>query len=238
MPSIDLTDKVAVVTGASRGIGYATALQLAECGAHVIAVARTEGGLTDLDDAIVKATGKNATLVPLDITDGAGIDRLGGAIFERWKRLDILVGNAGILGPLSPLGHVKPKDWDKVISINLTANFRLIRSLDPLLRQSSGSRTVFVTSSASTGKKPFWGAYSASKGGLEALVTSYASELVNTPHRVNLFNPGATRTAMRAQAMPGEDPDTLPAAQDIARKLIPLCAPSMTETGQVFDTRS
>lgn len=237
MASIDLTDKVAVVTGASRGIGYAVARQLAQSGAHVIAIARTEGGLTDLDDAIRSDTGGSATLVPLDITDSAGIDRLGGAIFERWKKLDILIGNAGILGPLSPVGHVKPKDWDKVIDINLTANYRILRSLDPLLRQSSASRTVFVTSGAASGQKPFWGPYGASKAGLEALTKSYAAELVNTPHRVNLFNPGATRTAMRAQAMPGENPDTLPVPDDVAKKIVGLCAPEITETGQVFDAR-
>lgn len=233
----DLSGRVALVTGASRGLGYALALALAKCGAHVIAVARTEGGLTELDDAIRAATGEGATLVPVDLTDFAAIDRLGGAVHQRWGKLDILVGNAGILGTLSPASHIKPKVWDEVIAINLTANWRLIRSLDVLLRESDAARAVFMTSGAASGSKPFWGAYGASKAGLEALVKSYAAELENTPHRVNLFNPGPTRTAMRAKAMPGEDPATLPKPKEVAEAILPLVAPEQTQNGQVFSYR-
>ena len=230
----DLSGRVALITGASRGIGYALALALATCGAHVIAVARTEGGLTELDDAIRAATGEGATLVPVDLKDFAAIDRLGGVIHQRWGKLDILIGNAGILGTLSPASHIKPGVWDDVIAVNLTANWRLIRSLDVLLRASDASRTVFLTSGAASGLKPFWGAYGASKAGLEALVKSYAAELQNTPHRVNLFNPGPTRTAMRAKAMPGEDPATLPKPKEVAQAILPLIAPEQKENGQVF----
>ena len=229
-----LEDRVALVTGASRGIGYAVARQLARSGAHIIAVARTEGGLTDLDDDI-RACGGSATLVPLDLKDAEGIDRLGGAIFERWEKLDILVGNAGLLGTLSPLGHISPKDWNDVMAVNVTANWRLIRSLDPLLRASDAGRSIFVTSGAATKLKAYWGAYSVSKAALEALVRTYAAELSQSTTTANLFNPGPVRTRMRARAMPGEDPATLPSPEDVAASLIRLVSPEYEENGVIFD---
>jgi NAD(P)-dependent dehydrogenase (short-subunit alcohol dehydrogenase family) len=225
-----LKDKVAVVTGASRGIGREIALGLAELGAHVIAVARTQGGLEEIDDEIKKAGG-TATLVPLDLKDFAGIDRLGAAIFERWKKLDILVGNAGILGKLSPLGHIDPKVWDDVMAINVTANWRLIRSLDPLLRQSEAGRAIFVTSGQAQRCLAYWGCYSVSKAALEAMVRTYAAELKSTKVTANLFSPGPTATRMRALAMPGEDPKTLPHARDVARSMLAMTHPAFTDNG-------
>ena len=225
-----LNGQVAVVTGASRGIGREIALGLSELGAHIIAVARTQGGLEELDDDI-KAAGGNATLVPLDVKDYAGIDRLGAAIFERWKKLDILIGNAGILGKLSPLGHLDPKVWDDVMAVNVTANWRLIRSLDPLLRQAKAGRAVFVTSGLAHRCWAYWGSYSVSKAALEALVKTYAAELQSTKATANLFSPGPTATRMRAQAMPGEDPDTLPTARVVARSMLVMCGAGFTDTG-------
>src|SRR5690606_18543513 len=171
-----LNDKVVLVTGASRGIGYQAALEAARRGAHVIAVARTVGGLEDLDDAI-KAVGGEATLVPLDLRDGDGIDRLGRAIFDRWGYLDGLVGNAGVLGTITPLSHLDVKDFDQAMAVNVTANYRLIRSMDLLLRKAPAARAVFVSSQSSQSAKPFWGLYAASKAALEAMVKSYAGEL-------------------------------------------------------------
>ena len=228
-----LSGKIALVTGASRGIGYALSLALAREGAHVVAVARTVGGLEELDDEIV-AAGGSATLVPADITDYPAIDRLGEAIFERWKHLDILIGNAGVLDQLSPLGHIKPKVWDEAVAVNLTANWRLIRSLDPLLRQSPAARAVFVTTGATTKLPAYWGAYSATKAALEALVKTYAAEISKTEIRANLLNPGPTRTAMRAKAFPGEDPTTLPTAEEVATAALPLCLPSCTSNGATY----
>ncbi len=184
----ELAGKVVLVTGASRGIGYATALEAARRGAHVIAVARTVGGLEELDDAI-QALGGSTTLVPLDLTDGDAIDRLGSAVFERWGHLDGLVANAGRLGVLSPVAHLKPDEFDKVLAINVTANYRLIRSLDLLLRQSQAGRAVFVSSSAARSARPFWGLYAASKAALDALVKSYAGELAQTNVRINVVYP-------------------------------------------------
>lgn len=230
----DLAGKVVLVTGASRGIGYAAAIEAARRGAHVVAVARTVGGLEELDDEI-QDLGSAATLVPLDLRDGDAIDRLGAAIFERWGALDGLVANAGQLGVLSPLPHVKPEDFDKVMAVNVTANYRLLRATDLLLRQSVAGRAVFVSSSASRSAKPFWGLYAASKAALDALVKSYAGEVAQTKVRVNAFYPGAVRTAMRAKAMPGEDPDTLPRPADIAPKLIDLLSPTLKENGRLFD---
>jgi NAD(P)-dependent dehydrogenase (short-subunit alcohol dehydrogenase family) len=222
---------VAVVTGASRGLGRAIALALAKEGAHIIAMARTQGGLEELDDEI-KALGGSATLVPSDIKDYAAIDRLGAAIFERWKKLDILIGNAGILGKLTPLPHLDPKVFDDVMAVNVAANFRLLRSLDPLLRASDAGRAVFVTSGLAQKCFAYWGAYSMSKAALEAMVKTYAAE--QSAIRANCFSPGATRTKMRAQAMPGEDPETLPSAEEVAAQIIPLCLPSFTDTGAVY----
>ncbi len=220
-----LAGRIAVVTGASRGIGYHAAKTFGVAGAHVVAVARTVGGLEELDDEI-KAAGGTATLVPLDLKDSPGIDRLGAAIFERWGRLDLLLANAGILGQLSPLGHVAPKVWDDVMAVNVTANWRLLRSLDPLLRQSEAARAIFMTSGAADGENPFWGPYAVSKAALEALASTYAAENRKTRIRVALVNPGAVRTAMRAQAMPGENPETLPHPSEIAARLLDVATRS------------
>ncbi|KFL30570.1 oxidoreductase [Devosia riboflavina] len=230
----ELAGKVVLVTGASRGIGYAAAVEAARRGAHVIAVARTVGGLEELDDAI-QEVGGSSTLVPFDLRDGDAIDRLGAAIFERWGHLDGLVANAGMLGTLSPVPHLKPDEFDKVFALNVTSNYRLLRSLDLLLRQSEAGRAVFVSSGAARSAKPFWGLYAASKAALDALVKSYAGEMNTTNVKTNVFYPGAVRTAMRAKAMPGEDPNTLPQPSDIAPKLVDLLSPSVTENGRLFD---
>ena len=223
-------DKIVLVTGASRGIGYAVSLAFAREGAHVIAVARTEGALEELDDTI-KAEGGSATLVPLDLTDYEGVDRLGAAIFERWGKLDVLIGNAGDLGVISPIGHVQPKDWHKAMDVNVNANWRLLRSMDPLLRLSDAGRAVFVTSGAARKCTPFWGPYAVSKAALEALVKTYAAECASTNVRANLLSPGPMRTAMRAKAMPGEDPDTLPHPKEVAGLFLEMSRPDFTENG-------
>ena len=230
----DLAGKVVLVTGASRGIGYAAAIEAARRGAHVVAVARTVGGLEELDDEI-QDLGSSATLVPLDLRDGDAIDRLGAAIFERWGALDGLVANAGQLGVLSPLPHVKPEDFEKVMTVNVTANYRLLRATDLLLRQSTAGRAVFVSSSSARSARPFWGLYAASKAALDAMVKSYAGETEQSKVKVNVFYPGAVRTAMRAKAMPGENPDTLPTPSEIAPKLVDLLSPAVTESGKLFD---
>ena len=231
---LDLTGRVAVVTGASRGIGYFIAKELAAAGAHVVAVARTVGGLEELDDEI-KDAGGQATLVPLDLADMAGIDRLGGAIHERWGKLDVLVANAGVLGVIAPLGHVEAKVFDKVMAINVTCTWRLIRTVDPLLRLSDAGRAIVMSSGAAHNARAFWGPYAASKAAVEAMARSWADETKNSPLRVNCVNPGATRTAMRAQAMPGEDPSTLPHPSEIAARIVPLASPALTETGLIFN---
>lgn len=229
-----LEGKLALVTGASRGIGYFSALELARQGAHVIAAARTTGGLEELDDDIRKEGG-SATLVPLDLADFTALDRLGASIDQRWGKLDILLANAGILGQLSPIPHIDTATFEKVMNINVTANFRLMRSMEPLLRASDAGRAVFMTSGAARSCKPFWGAYSTSKAALEALVKTWAHEHANAPLRANLVNPGPMRTAMRALAMPGEDPDTLPHPSQIAGDIARLCSPETSETGRVWD---
>ncbi len=228
-----LANRIAVVTGASRGLGRAAAVALASEGAHVIALARTQGGLEELDDEI-KSLGGEATLVPVDLQDFPAIDRLGAAIFERWKKLDILVGNAGLLGKLTPLAHLEPKVWDEVMAVNVTANYRLIRSLDPLLRASDAGRAVFVTSGLAQKCWPYWGPYAISKAALEAMVKTYAGEVATTQLRVNCFSPGATRTKMRATAMPGEDPETLPSAEQVAAQIVPMCLADFTDNGAVY----
>ncbi|TJV31857.1 MAG: SDR family NAD(P)-dependent oxidoreductase [Mesorhizobium sp.] len=238
-PSLDLSGRVAVVTGASRGIGYFIALELAAAGAHVIAVARTVGGLEELDDQI-KATGGQATLVPLDLADMAGIDRLGGAIHERWGKLDILVANAAVLGVISPIGHVEAKTFEKVMTINVTSTWRLIRSVDPLLRLSDAGRAIVLSSNAAHSARAFWAPYAASKAAVETMMRSWAHETENLALRVNAADPGATRTAMRAQAVrvaPGEDPETLPHPSEIAKRIVPLASPALTETGLIFQAK-
>jgi NAD(P)-dependent dehydrogenase (short-subunit alcohol dehydrogenase family) len=229
--------RVALVTGASRGIGRAVALALAAEGVHIVALARTQGGLEELDDAIRAArpgVENAATLVPCDIKDYAAIDRLGEAVFRRWGRLDILVGNAGVLGPLSPLHHVDPKQWEEVMSVNSTANWRLIRALDPLLRRAKAGRVVFVTSAAAS--RAELRAYSVSKASLDALARTYAAETATTSQvRVMLVNPGPLRTRMRATAMPGEDPLALRTPEDLAPKIVALCSPDWRETGKLYD---
>ena len=232
----DLQGKVVLVTGASRGIGYAASLEAARRGAHVIAVARTVGGLEELDDEI-QELGSSATLVPLDLKDGDAIDRLGAAIFERWGLLDGLIANAGMLGVLSPLPHVSPEDFEKVMTINVVANYRLIRSLDLLLRQSEAGRAVFVSSSSARSARPYWGLYAASKAALDAMVKSWSAEMAQTRVKANVFYPGAVRTAMRAKAMPGENPETLPQPAEIAPKLVDLVSPALAETGKLYDAR-
>jgi NAD(P)-dependent dehydrogenase (short-subunit alcohol dehydrogenase family) len=231
-----LADRIALVTGASRGIGYSTALALARSGAHVIAVARTVGGLEELDDA-VRTAGSSATLVPLDVTDYEGTYRLAAALNERYQRLDVLVGNAAIANVPSPLGHLEPKVWDQMMAINVTANLHFIRAMDPLLRASEAGRAVFISSGAATNNRAYNGAYTVSKAALNALVRTYAAETEATAVRVNLFNPGPTRTRMRAMVMPGEDPLTLPTPDDVAEKILALCLPSFDETGKLYDFR-
>jgi len=233
----NLNGKIALVTGASRGIGYYAALAFAREGAHVIALAKTVGGLEDLDDAIQKAGG-SATLVPLDLMDFDALDRLGASIDERWGRLDIFLANAGILGGLSPLGHIDPKEFDKVMAINVTANWRLARSLDPLLKASTAGRVILMSSGAAQSCKPFWRGYSISKAALEALGKTWANESASTNLKINMFNPGATRTAMRAQAMPGEDPSTLPHPSEVVEALIPLASEATSQNGSLFDVKS
>jgi NAD(P)-dependent dehydrogenase (short-subunit alcohol dehydrogenase family) len=232
-----LSDCIALVTGASRGIGRATALALAREGAHVVAVARTVGALEEIDDA-ARAAGAAATLVPLDMRDYPGIYRLAAALNERYQRLDIMIGNAAVVGQRSPLDHIEPQDWDEALAVNVTANWHLIRAMDPLLKRSKAGRAVLVTSGAATHARAYSGAYSVSKAALNVLGQIYAAETASTPLRVNLFNPGPTRTRMRAAVMPGEDPMTLPTAEAVADKLVELCLPSMTETGKLYDFRA
>ncbi|MDB5567047.1 MAG: short-chain dehydrogenase/reductase [Tardiphaga sp.] len=232
-----LASRIALVTGASRGLGYATAVALAKAGAHVIAVARTQGGLEELDDTIRK-DGGSATLVPLTLTDFDGIARLGAALNERHGKLDILVGNAGVAGPSSPLGHIEMKPWNDTMAVNVTANFQLIRCMEPLLKLSDAGRAVFVTSGSASKVPAYRGPYAASKAALEALVRVWAAETATTPIRANLFNPGPVRTRMRATVMPGEDPATLPTPEQVAEFIVPLLLPSWSETGKFYDYKT
>ena len=232
-----LDQRVALVTGASRGIGRAVALDLARAGAHVVALARTQGALEELDDA-VRAEGSEATLVPCDIKDFDAIDRLGKAIHERWGKLDILIGNAGVLGPVTPLSHIDPKQWEEVFAVNVTANYRLIRSLDPLLRASDAGRAVFISSGVAqrAEMRPYWGLYAASKAAVDIMVRTYAAETATTSAlKVMSVNPGPLRTRMRAQAMPGEDPETLKTPEELSPKIVELCLPGWSETGCLYD---
>lgn len=227
-----LEGRIALITGASRGIGAAVARRFAAEGARLVLAARTVGGLEEIDDA-VKAAGATATLVPVDLTQGDAIDQLGGAIHEKFGRLDVLVGNAGTLGVLSPVAHIEPKVWDNAMALNLTTNYRLIRSLDPLLRQSDAGRAIFVSSGAARSCRPYWGAYSVSKAGLEALVKTYAKETANTSVRANLINPGGQRTDMRAVAFPGEDPDSLPHPDERTDAFVDLAEASCDMNGEL-----
>ena len=228
-----LAGRIALITGASRGIGAAVAKRFAAEGAHVVLVARTVGGLEEVDDA-VKEAGGSATLVPLDLTEFDKIDQMGFALYERFGRLDILVGNAAVLGTLSPMGHFDPKDWQRVMDLNVTANWRLIRSLDPLLRQSDAGRAIFVTSGVARGVFPYWGAYAASKAALEMMVRIYAAEVAKpTRIKVNLLDPGIVRTRLRAAAFPGERPETLPPPESVAGAFVDLAAADCAVHGEV-----
>lgn len=227
-----LEGRIALVTGASRGIGKAAAIGLAMAGAHVVCLARTVGGLEAADDEIKKAGG-SATLVPLNIRDFEALDRLGRTIFERWGRLDAFFANAGALGVLTPLAHLDPKVFQELIEVNVTANWRLIRSLDPLLRQSDAGRALFVTSGAARHHTAFWGGYGMAKAALESLALTYAAECATTKIRVNLLSPGAVRTGMRAKAMPGEDPMTLPPPEALAPLIVECLSPSFTKNGEL-----
>ncbi len=220
------------MTGASRGIGAAVAKRFAAEGAHVVLAARTTGGLEEVDDAI-RGGGGSATLVPLDLKDGARIDELGARLFERWGKLDVLVGNAAALGPLSPLPHIDPPQWEAVVAVNVTANWRLLRSMDPLLRRSESGRAIFVTSGVTRGVFPYWGPYAVSKAALEMLVKTYAAEVASFGIKANLVDPGVVRTAMRAAAMPGEDPMSLPPPDSVTEVFVALAEAGCRKNGQV-----
>ena len=220
--SLPLSDKIALVTGASRGIGRASALALAKAGAQVVAVARTEGGLTELDDEIRAATGQSATLVPLDIADGDALDGLGLALHRRFGRLDILVHAAAILGPMTPVSHIEPSHWDRVVAVNLTATYRLIRSTEPLLRASEAARAIFLTTGRVARPRAFWGTYGVTKAGMEHMVRTWADELEQTNVRAVLLDPNTMRTKMRAEAMPGEDPMTVTEPSEIGPLIVEL----------------
>lgn len=230
MPEQPLIDRIALVTGASRGIGRATALALAALGAHVVLTARTQGALEEVDDEI-RSAGGQATLLPLDLKNADAIDPLGPSLMARFGRLDILVHNAGALGKLTPAGHIAPKDFAECVAVNLTASYRLIRTCAPPLLASDAGRAVFVTSSVARAPRAFWGAYGATKAGMENLVLSWADEVEKSALRVNLFDPGRTATRMRAQAFPGEDPNTLPNPDAAASLLVTLCLPACTAHG-------
>lgn len=232
-----LTSRIALVTGGSRGIGHALAIALAKEGAHVVATARTPGGLEELDDAI-KAVGGTATLVPLELRDYEGIARLAAALNERYGKLDILVGNAALGGSNSPLDHFQPKEWDEVLAVNVTANWHLIRTMHALLLRSDAGRVVFLTSNAASNPRAYRGLYATSKAALEAMARTYANETLSTPIKVNLHAPGPTRTRMRAAVAPGEDPMTLPTPEAVAATIVPFCLPSFKETGKIYDFRA
>jgi NAD(P)-dependent dehydrogenase (short-subunit alcohol dehydrogenase family) len=233
---VSFSGRIALVTGASRGIGRAVAIALAKAGAHVVVVARTVGALEELDDDI-KKEGGTATLVPLDLRDYPGIDRMAAAVHERWGRLDALFGNAGILGPLTPLAHLNPKAWDEVMAVNVTTNLRLIRAFDPLLRNSDAGRVLMVSSAVARLNRPYWGPYATSKAALELLTFTYAAECNGTNVKANAINPGPTRTRMRAEAMPGEDPMTLPPPEDLAPLILEMLSPACTKNAELVTFR-
>ena len=230
------SERIVLVTGASRGIGRAAAVALAKAGAHLVLAARTVGGLEEVDDEI-RAAGGSATLVPLDLRDFDALDRLGATLFERWGKLDGLLANAGVLGVLTPLPHLSPKVWQESIDVNVTANWRLIRSLDPLLRKSDAARVVFISSGAARKFHPYWGSYSVAKAALEALALTYAAECANTNIKVNLLNPGPLRTRMRAKAMPGEDPMDLQPPEAVAPLIVEMLSPSYEKNGELVSYR-
>ncbi len=232
---LPLQDRIALIVGASRGIGYESALALAKAGAHVVATARTQGALEELDDAIYAATGRHATLVPFDLIDGGGIDRLGGAIFQRFGRLDIWVNAAATLGAagLTPVSHIDPRGFAKIEKTNFTATYRLIRSLEPLLRVSDAGRVIHLTTSLAREPRAFWGLYAATKAGAEALMLTWADEIETTPIRVSVLDPGRMRTQMRAQAFPGEDPQTLPHPSEIGPLVVELARGDLTPPARV-----
>ncbi len=223
---------VALVTGASRGIGAALAIELARRGMHVVLTARTEGGLAETDDSI-RAAGGTATLLPFDLMDGAGLDAVGPSLFDRFGRLDVLVHNAGALGRLTPVPHIMPADWDAVVGVNLTAAWRLIRTCAPVLLAAPAGRAVFVTSARAGQPLAYWGAYGATKAALEHLVLTWADEVRTSKLRVNLFDPGIVATRMRADAMPGENPKSLAQPTDVAPALADLCSPSEVRHGLI-----
>lgn len=229
-----LEGRIALITGASRGIGRSLALGFAKEGAHIIALARTQGALENLDDEI-QAAGGTCTIVPADLKDADSLDNLGAMIYERWGKLDIFIGNAGVLGDLTPLSHLEPKVYDELIAVNVTANYRLIRSLDLPLRKSDAGRVILVTSGAATNFRAFWGGYSMTKAAVNAMGLSYADEMENTSVRVNLVNPGGTRTKMRAIAFPGEDPDTLPHPDEQVGLFLELASPECTRNGEIVN---
>jgi len=229
-----LSGKIALITGASRGIGAAVAERFAAEGAHLVLVARTAGGLEEIDDK-VQAAGGSATLVPIDLRDFIKIDELAAALYERYGHLDILVGNAAEFGTFSPLGHIDPKLWGEIIDLNLTANWRLIRAMDPLLRAAPAGRAIFVTSGIARTPRAYWGPYAVSKAGLEALVKTYAAEIEKSRVRANLINPGVVRTRLRARVFPGEDPVTLPPPESVADAFVQLALPECERNGEVVN---
>ncbi|MEE2932875.1 MAG: SDR family NAD(P)-dependent oxidoreductase [Pseudomonadota bacterium] len=235
MPNNRLKDRIALITGASRGIGSAIAKRFAQEGAHTVLTARTVGGLEDTDDSIRKINGTESTLVPLDLADGDTIDQLGAALYERFGRIDIVIGNAGTLGELTPVHHLEPTTWDNVIALNVTANYRLIRSMDPLLKASDAGRAIFVTSRAAIDLNPFWGGYAASKAALEALIRTYAQEVQHTNVRVNLVDPGRQRTSMRAKAFPGENPKKLRRPEEMTGVFVDLAEADFEQNGKTFE---
>ncbi|ALJ35249.1 SDR family NAD(P)-dependent oxidoreductase [Azospirillum brasilense] len=232
-----LSGRTALITGASRGIGAAVAKRFAAEGAHVILAARTVGGLEETDDAIFQATGRNATLVPLDLRQFDKIDQLGYSIFERFGKLDILVSNAGVLEALGPVAHYDPKLWQRVMDVNVTANFRLIRSFDRLLRASDAGRAIFVTSGAANAPYPYWSPYGASKAALEMMVKTYAMEIASSNLRVNLIDPGIVATKLRMQAFPGEDQTKLAQPDDVTEAFVALAEASCTRHGEVVSAQ-
>jgi NAD(P)-dependent dehydrogenase (short-subunit alcohol dehydrogenase family) len=230
-----LKDRIALITGASRGIGRAVAEKFAAEGAHVLLIARTREALEQVDDAI-RSLGGTATLIPLNLAHGPKIDALGPTLYERFGKLDILVGNAAILGRLSPLTHIPSQHWEQVLRVNVTANWRLIRTLDPLLRRSDAGRVIFVTSSGvANSARAYWAPYSVSKAGLECLAKTYANETQDSPIKVNLIDPGATATSMRAEAYPGEDQSTLKTPEAVAERFVALAMPDWVETGRIVE---